>query len=102
MRRALLTLLLAACSSGVRADFEAICSAHVLSGAFVHRAPCDRSDAVGRWLEPRIRTREAQEELRGALKMMEPAARKAAIVDAAARHGVSPCPIEIEEWYGCF
>jgi hypothetical protein len=101
MRRVLLVLLLAACSSGVRSDFEAICNAHELSGASGYGEVCTRSDVVARWLLPRVQTDEAKAFLRSAFKLREPEARRQAIVEEAARHGVSPCHVVAEDLIGC-
>ncbi len=88
-------------TSDLRSDFEAICHMSERSGASGERDVCTRSSMNGKWLRSQLKTKAAARFLMQTFKLSDDEAQRKAIVEEAARHGVSPCPVVPDDWILC-
>ncbi len=96
MRFASAALLCCACSSP-RADFEAFCHAHERAGIVEGDTGGDQAVKISKYLAEHLKTREAKNVLEG-LPRLEPSQKRQALSEAAAKHGVTPCPLADVTW----
>jgi hypothetical protein len=89
-------LFLVACSSQ-RTDFENFCHAHERAGVTANDAPGEKALKISRYLAENLKTAEAKEVL-AALPRLDPSQKRAALSDAAKKHGVAPCPLADVTW----
>ena len=92
----LLLLLIAACTSP-KSDFDTFCHAHERAGVTDTDSAGDKAVKISKYLSQHLKTKEAKDTL--ALLPTLPASEKGqALKDAAAKHGVSPCPLADATW----
>jgi hypothetical protein len=89
-------LLLLGCSSA-RQDFETFCHAHERAGVLDTDTAGDRAVKISKYLAENLKTQEAKDVL-AALPALEVKDKRKALTDAAAKHGVSPCPLAEVTW----
>jgi len=92
----LLLPLLAACTSA-KDDFETFCHAHERAGIVDGDAAGDKAVKISRYLAEHLKTKEAKAVLE-ALPKLEPSQKRQALTEAAAKHGVTPCPLADATW----
>ena len=92
----LLVLLLCACPSA-HDDFDRFCHAHERAGVVAGDAPGEKAMKISRWLSENLKTAEAKRVL-AELPTLDASKKHAALSDAAAKYGVSPCPLADATW----
>lgn len=93
---ALLLLLVTGCTSP-KSDFQTFCYAHEKAGVLDSDGAGDKALKISEYLAENLKTKEAKAVL-AALPTLPPSEKGKALKDAAAKHGVSPCPIADVTW----
>jgi hypothetical protein len=91
-----LGLLLLACTSP-KSDFETFCHAHERAGVTETDPAGDKAVKISKYLAEHLKTKEAKDTL-ALLPTLPPSEKGQALRAAAAKHGVSPCPIADVTW----
>jgi hypothetical protein len=97
MRFANAALVLVAACASPKSDFQTFCYAHEKAGVAETDGAGDRAMKIARYLAENLKTKEAKGVL-AALPTLPPSEKGKALKDAAAKHGVSPCPIADVTW----
>ncbi len=96
MRSASALLLLLACTSP-KSDFQTFCYAHEKAGVVDTDGAGDKAVKISKYLAEHLKTKEAKDVL-ATLPTLPPSEKGKTLKDAAAKHGVSPCPIADVTW----